>query len=92
MRRRNELNGKRLYFLTIEASNDDLRKIRNLMEVEGINLISERHRALTVHAFLPFLLTPLLVLYLLNIVPDMFAVWYPFAMLLVGREALGFVQ
>lgn len=58
--RRNELNGKRLYFLTLEASSEDIRKIRNLLDLEDIRLISERHKALTIRSF--FLFVPMMIL------------------------------
>ncbi len=91
MKRRHSLNGKRLYFLTVEASSDEIRRLRGLLELEGIHLINERHRALNVHLLYPFLLIPAIILYMLNVVPDAFSLWYPLAMLVVGREALEMV-
>ncbi len=58
--RGNELNGKRLWTLTIEASSEGIRKIRNLLDLEDMRLISERHRALTVRSLLLFV--PMMIL------------------------------
>ncbi len=58
--RRNELNGKRLWTLTFVASSDEIRKIRNLLDLEEIRLISERHKALTIRSL--FLFIPMMIL------------------------------
>ncbi len=91
MNRRNRLNGKRLYFLTLEASSEEIRKVRNLLDLEDIRLISERHKPLSVR-LMPFLIPIFLIFYFLNIIPDAFSVWYPLTMLLAGKEVFALVE
>ncbi len=83
--RNNGENGKRRYTLVLDASAAQMRALRNLCDVERIPIIKERHIPKTVHLAV-FLVPIFLALYLLQIYPDGFPIWYALTMLVAAKE------